>query len=80
MIRHWMNRSRQRGLSLVVTCRAMVSAGWSSLTFSVTKRTEPLYWSGVIFSASWNALTILRLSSLDASLSIWLTTCLCMVS
>src|SRR5665811_2231628 len=66
-IRHSMKRSRQRGLSLDVTCLAMLSAGWSSWILSVTNRTEPLYWSGVIFSASWNALTILVLSSLAAS-------------
>src|SRR5450759_1249612 len=68
-IRHSMKRSRQRGLSLDVTCLAMLSAGWSSWILWVTNRTEPLYWSGVIFSASWNALTILVLSSLAASLS-----------
>ena len=60
-IRHSIKASRQRGLSFEVTCLAISSAGWSSSTFSVTKRTEPLYWSGVIFSASWNALTILLL-------------------
>ncbi len=76
-IRHSINASRQRGLSFEVTCLAISSAGWSSLTLSATKRTEPLCWSGVIFSASWNALTIFFLSSLDASLSIWLITCRC---
>jgi hypothetical protein len=55
----------------------MNSAGWSSFTLSATNRTEPLYWSGVILSASRNALTILVLSSLPASLSIWLIIFLC---
>jgi len=75
-IRHSMKASRQRGLSFEVTCLAIRSAGWSSSILSATKRTEPLYWSGVIFSARLKALTIFFLSSLAASLSIWLITCL----
>ena len=70
--KHSMKRSRARGLRLPTTCLAMCSAGWSAMILSRTKRISALCSSGVSFSARLKALTILALSSVVASLSIWL--------